>query len=121
MNTKTLTLIKSGTDKKYDKLNEGDLVFAFQANRVEEGGGDYRLDTNMDWTFDDPTTPEEIQAFMGSILSSIEDVFGEKMVTKAILHYAEEREHLVYTDQGATLNFKSVGIDYKKWKKGGDK
>lgn len=118
---KSQTLLKSGTDEKYNKLNDGDLVFAFQANReVVKTEGEvesYRLDTNMDWSFDDPATPEEIYNFMGSILSSIEDVFGEKMVTKAIQHYAEERNHLVITPQGATLNFRSVGLNYKDWKK----
>lgn len=115
---KSQTLIKSGTNKKFDKLNEGDLVFAFQCNRIEKGNGDYQLETNMDWSFDDPTTPEEVKSFMGSILSSIEDCFGEKMVTEAILHYAEERNHLVITPQGASLNFKSKGLKFKNWKGG---
>ena len=122
---KSQTLIKSGTDAKYNKLNEGDLVFAFQANReivATEGDEEsYRLDTNMDWTFDDESTNQEIKSFLGSILSSVEDVFGEKMVTEAIMHYAEERNHLVITPHGAALHFKSKGISIKDWKKGGDK
>ena len=113
---KSQTLIKSGTNKKYDKLNEGDLVFALQANRVNETEKGYQMETNLDWTFDDPTTPEEIRATLGSFLSTIEDLFGEKMVTEAILHYAEERNHLVMTPQGAGLNFKSKGLIFKNWK-----
>ncbi|HYT41829.1 MAG TPA: hypothetical protein VEP90_05755, partial [Methylomirabilota bacterium] len=99
--------------KQYDKLNEGDLVFAFQCNR----GEDHSLNTNMDWSFDDSTTPEEIKSFLGSILSNIEDVFGEKMVTEMITHYAKERNHLIITPQGAMLNFKSKGLQFKNWKK----
>lgn len=114
---KSQTLLKSGIDKKFDKLGEGDLVFTFQCNRIERGNNQYQLETNMDWSFDDPTTTEEIKSFLGSILSSIEDSFGEKMVTEAILHYAAERSHLVITPQGAGLNFKSKGLKFKDWKK----
>lgn len=113
---KSQTLLKSGTDSKYDKLNEGDLVMAFQCNRIERKNGEYQLETNMDWSFDDPTTDQEIKSFLGSILSSIEDVFGEKMVTEAMLHYAKDMNHLVLTPQGAALNFKSKGLAFKKWK-----
>lgn len=121
MNKKSQTLIKSATNSKYDKRNEGDLVFAFQCNRTNSTDPEYQLETNMDWSFDDPTTPIEIKSFLGSILSSVEDVFGEKMVTEAILHYASERKHLVITPQGAALNFKSKGLAFKEFKKGGGK
>lgn len=114
---KSQTLLKSGTDKKFDKLNEGDLVMAFQANRTNQEKEDYRLHTNTDWSFDDPTTPEEIKSFLGSILSSIEDIFGEKMVTEAITHYAQERDHLIQTPQGAALHFRSKGLSFKEWKR----
>ena len=117
---KSQTLLKSGKDKKYDKLNEGDLVFAFQCSRIERGNNEYQLETNMDWSFDDSTTPIEIKSFLGSILSSVEDVFGEKMVTEAIMHYAEERGHLVKTPQGAGLHFRSKGLKFKDWRKGGE-
>lgn len=116
---KSQTLLKSGTDKRYDKLGEGDLVFAFQCNRVEKENSKYQLETNMDWSFDNEVTPIEIKNFLGSILSSIEDVFGEKMVTEAMLHYAEERGHLVKTPQGAALNFRSKGLNFKDFEKGG--
>lgn len=110
---KSQTLLKSGTSKKFDKLNEGDLVFTFQGNRTNEDKAEYQMMTNMDWSFDDLATPTEIKSFLGSILSSIEDVFGEKMVTEAILHYADERGHFVKTPQGAGLQFKSKGLDFK--------
>ena len=116
---KSQTLLKSGTDNKYDKLGEGDLVFTFQCNRVERGNNKYQLETNMDWSFDNNVTPTEIKSFLGSILSSIEDVFGEKMVTEAMLHYAEERGHLVKTPQVAALNFRSKGLNFKDFEKGG--
>jgi len=117
---KSQTLLKSGTSKQFDKLNEGDLVFAFQCNRLEKGNDQYQLETNMDWSFDDPTTNEEVKSFIGSVLSSIEDVFGEKMITEAILHYAQERNHLIITPHGVALNFKSKGLKFKDWK-GGEK
>lgn len=114
---KSQTLIKSGTDKKYDKIGEGDLVFAFQANRTQVGKDQYRIDTNLDWTFDDATTPVEIKSALGSFLSSIEDLFGEKMVTEAIMHYADDMGHLVDVPGGKALHFKSKGLDFKNWKK----
>lgn len=114
---KSQTLLKSGTNPKFDKLNEGDLVFTFQGNRVNESEKGYQLETNIDWSFDDPTTSEEIKSILGSFLSSIEDIFGEKMVIEAIVHYAEERNHLVRTPMGAALNFKSKGLQFKNWKK----
>ncbi len=116
---KSQTLLKSGTDKKYDKLGEGDLVFTFQCNRIEKENSQYQLETNMDWSFDNEVTPTELKSFLGSILSSIEDVFGEKIVTEAISHYAEERNHLIKTPQGLTLHFKSKGLEFKDIKKGG--
>lgn len=114
---KSQTLLKSGTSEKFDKMGEGDLVFALQANRVNESEKGYQMDTNMDWSFDDETSPNEIISLLGSTLSSIEDVFGEKMVTEAILHYAEERGHLVKTPQGAGFHFRSRGLQFKDWKK----
>lgn len=114
---KSQTLLKSGTNKKFDKLNDGDLVFAFQANRTNNTEAHYQLTMNMDWSFDDATTSEEIKSFLGSILSSIEDTFGEKMVTEALTHYAHERNHLIKTPTGeALLHFKSKGLDFKEWK-----
>jgi hypothetical protein len=113
---KSKTLLQSGKDKRFDKIGEGDLVFALQANRVNETEKGYQIETNLDWSFDDKTTPLEIKSSLGSFLSTIEDIFGEKMVTEAILHYAEERNHLVITPQGAGLNFKSKGLKFKNWK-----
>lgn len=116
---KSQSLLKSGTDKRYSKLNEGDLVMAFQANRTNENESKYQMMTNMDWSFDDETTTQEISSFLGSILSSVEDVFGEKMVTEAITHYATERNHLVFTPQGAGLKFRSFGLTFPEIKKQG--
>lgn len=112
---KAQTLLSGSNGIK--KLNEGDLVIALQCNRVEHGNGEYQLETNIDWSFDDETTPIEIKSFLGAILGSIEEIFGEKMVTEAILHYAEENNHLIKTPQGAGLHFKSKGLDFKNWKK----
>jgi hypothetical protein len=118
---KSQTLIKSGIDKKYNKLNEGDHVFAFQCNRVKEKpNGDYQLETNMDWSFDDNVDAIEVKSFLGSILSSIEEVFGEKMVTEAIMHYADEKDHLIKTPAGAGLHFRSKGLAFGEIKKRGD-
>lgn len=114
---KSQTLLKSGKDKRFDKMGQGDLVFIAQCNRVNETEKGYNLETNMDWSFDDGVTPEEIKSFFGAILSSIEDVFGEKMVTEAILHYAEEKNHLVKTPMGVALNFKSKGLKFKPYKR----
>jgi hypothetical protein len=83
----------------------------------KRGNGQYQMDTNLDWIFDDEVTPSEIKSILGSFLSSIEDIFGEKMVTEAVLHYAEERGHLVKTPQGAALHLKSKGLSFKNWKK----
>lgn len=110
---KSQTLIKSGTNKKYDKLNEGDLVIALQANRVKGKEG-YRLMANMDWSFDDETTPVEIKSFLGGVLGSIEEVFGEKMVTEAITHYASETGKLVKSPDGKVAYLKSKGLTFKK-------
>lgn len=93
------------------KIGEGDLVIAFQANREGES-----LGTNIDWLFDKETTNEEIKSAFGSLLSSIEEIFGEKMVTEAIMHYAEEKNHLIKTPQGAVLHFKSKGLNFKDWR-----
>lgn len=94
------------------KVGEGDLVIAYQATR-EEGG---YLHTNIDWLFDKETTTDEIRAAFGSLLSSIEDIFGEKMVTEAITHYANEKGHLIKTPNGAILHLKSKGLSFKNWK-----
>lgn len=105
---KTLLIGKDGTRK----VGEGDLVLAFQSNRDNRGG----LNTNLDWLFDNSTTDEEVRASFGSLLSSIEEVFGEKMVTEAIIHYAEEKGHLVKTPQGSGFHFKSQGLKFKNWR-----
>lgn len=116
---KSKTLLQSGTDKKYDKLNEGDLVFAIQCDRVDKNESQYQLMVNMDWSFDDDVTPIEIKSMLGGFLGNIEDVFGEKMVTEAIIHYAEENGHLVNTPNGGKgLHLKSKGLNFKEgWKK----
>ena len=115
---KSKTLLQSGKDKQFDKVGEGDLVFTFQANRTNSDKAQYQIETNLDWSFDDATTSEEIKSSLGSFFSTIEDIFGKKMVTEAILHYAEERNHLIITPQGAGLNFKSKGLKFKNWKGG---
>lgn len=107
MKAKTLLI---GKDESR-KVGDGDLVIAFQAARVNGG-----LATNLDWLFDKQTTNDEIKSAFGSLLSSIEDVFGEKMVTEAIMHYAEEKNHLIKTPQGAALHFKSKGLNFKDWR-----
>lgn len=118
---KSQTLLKSAEGKQFDKLNEGDHVFTFQCNRVKERStGEYQLETNMDWSFDDDVNPIEIKSFLGSILSSMEDVFGEKIVTEAIMHYADERDHLIITPAGAALHFRSKGLAFGDIKKRGD-
>lgn len=115
---KSQTLIKSGTNSKFDKIGEGDLVVAFQANRLEEPGkpGQYRMETNIDWTFDDETTTEEIKSAFAALLDSIEEIFGEKMVTEMIMHYAQDMNHLVQTPHGPGLHLKSKGLEFKPWK-----
>jgi len=105
-----------GTDGNR-KINDGNLVLAFQGNRVERGNDQYQLETNLDWSFDDETTIVEIKSILGSFLSTIEDVFGEKMATEAILHFAQERNHLIKTPQGIILNLKSKGIKFKNFEK----
>lgn len=110
---KSKTLLQSGSGKQYDKLNEGDLVIALQCNRKEEGKGKYRLETNIDWSFDDPTTPIEIKSFLGGILGAVEEIFGEKMVTEAIMHYAHDMGHIINTPKGPALHLRSKGIEFK--------
>lgn len=99
------------------KLNEGDLAIALQCTRIEKGKDIYQLDVNMDWSFDDATTPEEIKNFIGGFLGSVEDVFGEKMVTEAIMHYAHENNHIIHTPDGPLMHLKSKGLSFKKIKK----
>jgi len=114
---KSQTLLKSGTDERYNKLNEGDLVITLECNRKELPNGTYKLETNIDWSFDDATTNQEIKSFLGGVLGSIEDVFGEKMVTEMIMHYATDMNHIVQTPQGPGLHLKSKGIEFKPWKR----
>lgn len=110
---KSQTLLKSGNGQKFDKLSEGDLVFTLQCNRTNDAKAEYQLMTNMDWSFDDDVTPIEIKSFLGSFLSSIEEAFGEKMVTEALMHYAKEKGHLVDMAGGKVLNFRSKGLSFK--------
>lgn len=103
---KSTTLIKSGLGRKFDKLNEGDLVLAFQINRVNEQEKGDQLETNLDWSFDEKATPEQIKSGLGSLLTTIEQIFGEKMVTEMIVHYADETGKLTKLPGGKGLNFK---------------
>lgn len=105
------TLLIGGNETR--KIGEGDLILALQASRDGKGG----LQTNIDWVFDKETTAAEIKSALGGLLACIEEVFGEKMVTEAIAHYAKDCGHLVETPQGATLNFKSKGLQFKNWGK----
>jgi len=98
------------------KLNEGDLLFSAQANRDENG-----LMVNIDWSFAKDVDSTEIKSFLGGVLNDIEEVFGEKMVTEAVMHYAEDMGHMIDTPHGRAMYLKSKGLDFKNWKRGGDK
>lgn len=113
---KSTTLIKSGQGKQHDKLGEGDLVFAFQVNRVPEPKSpeQYRLETNLDWSFDEEVNPIEIKSALGSFLTTVDQIFGEKMVTEMITHYADETNKLAKVPGGKVAYIRSRGLEFKK-------
>lgn len=108
---KAQTMLEAHDGKK--KINDGDLAICIQANRNTDG---YDLMVNFDWSFAKDSTPTEIKSFLGGFLGNIEEVFGEKMVTEAIMHYAEDMGHIVETPQGKALHLKSKGLEFKNWK-----
>lgn len=112
MKKKAQTMIEAHDGKK--KINEGDLAICIQANR---NTGGYNLMVNFDWSFAKDASPQEIKSFLGGFLGNIEEVFGEKMVAEAIMHYADDMGHIVDTPQGKGLYLRSKGLDYKNWKK----
>lgn len=113
---KAQTMIEAHDGKK--KINEGDLAICIQANRDADGKG---LMVNLDWSFSEATTPLEIKSMLGRFLRNIELVFGEKMVTEAIMHYAENMNHFIKTPQGVALHFRSKGLNFEDWKEKRDK
>ncbi len=110
---KAQTLLEDHNGKK--KLNEGDFVMCMQANRDENG-----LMVNADWSFAKDATAQDIKSMLGGFLGNIEEVFGEKMVTEAVTHYAEDMGHMVNTPQGKAMYLRSKGLNFKDWKSGGD-
>lgn len=107
---KAKTLIENHDGKK--KINEGDLVVCIQANRDPDG-----LMVNFDWSFVKDANAAEIKSMLGGFLANIEEVFGEKMVTEAVIHYAEDMGHMVDTPQGKVMRLKSKGLDFKNCKR----
>lgn len=95
------------------KINEGDIVMAIQANKNVEG---YDWMVNFDWSLAKDTQPTDIVATLGRFLGNIEEIFGEKMVTKAIMHYALDMKHIVQTPMGPSLHLRDVGLEFKDWK-----
>lgn len=115
MKSKTLLIQEDGATKK---VGEGDLVMTIQANRIEQGKGEYRLDVNIDWSFDSETNIVEIKSMLGGFLGNIEDVFGEKMVTEMISHWGVETGKVVKDGSGKAMVYaRSKG---QKFKKGGE-
>lgn len=112
--SKAQTMIVAHDGKK--KIAEGDLVFCIQANREQINGVD-GLMVNVDWDFSDDTTVSEIKGALGRFLGNIEDIFGEKMVTEAIQHYAEDMGHMRDTPFGKVMHLRSKGITFKDWTK----
>lgn len=106
---KSQTLIIQPDDKR--KMGEGDLVMTIHGNRSETPGG---LLVDMDWCFVPDTNPLEIKAFIGTFLSGISDIWGEKMVTEAIMHYAEDNGRVVKDGDKNVAVLKSAGLDFKK-------
>jgi hypothetical protein len=105
MKAKTLLV---GHDLK-NKVGEGDGVVCIQADK--EGN---QIMTNMDWSFDSSWTPTEIKSMLGGFLGSIEEVFGEKMVTEAIIHWADDTGKTVMDKNGKFLWLRSKGLQFRK-------
>lgn len=90
--------------------NEGEFAVCIQGTKKK----DDIITVNMDWSFDKSLTPEELKSFFGGFLGNLEDIFGEKMVTEAITHWADETGKLVKAPGGKLAYLKSRGLDFKK-------
>lgn len=109
---KAKTLLEGHDGQK--KLNEGDIVFVIQGNLVNGG-----IMVNVDWSFSNESKakPELIKSMLGGFLGNILDIFGEKMVTEAIIHYAQENGKIETDIHGnKTLKLKSKGLEFKRIK-----
>lgn len=106
---KAQTMIVGHDGKK--KINEGDLVICIQGNK--DGN---IINVNMDWSFAKDATAAEIKSFLGQFMGNIEDVFGEKMVTEMITHFASTYGHMKMTPLGPSWHFRSKGLEFKNWK-----
>lgn len=93
--------------------NEGDLVIAAQGTFTDEKHE--HMHTNIDYSFGKSYKPQEVRALIGSMLTSIEELFGEKMVTEAMAHWADETGKLVKINKSQAIIYsKSKGIEFKK-------
>src|SRR3990167_8276839 len=103
---KAQTMVVGHDGKK--KINEGDLVIAIQGNKDGE-----EMMVNMDWSFYEGATPSEIKSMIGCFLASVEDLFGEKMVTESITHYAGDTGKILekFDDNTIGVRFRSKGLD----------
>lgn len=71
--------------------------------------------TNMDWSFDESWNFQDIKSMLGGVLGSIEEIFGEKMVTEMIAHWAAETGKLQQINKTqAVVVSKSHGLKFKK-------
>lgn len=117
MNQKAQTMIESHRGEK--KINEGDMVICIQGNKEKVdaagSGPSEMILVNMDWSFREGATAEDVKSMLGGFLSSIEDLFGEKMVTEAVVHYADEMNHMIDTPNGRGMYLKSKGLTFKDW------
>ncbi len=95
---KAQTILIDHNGKK--KIGEGNTVFIIQGTKIGEG-----IESNMDWSIDPTWKMEEIKSLIGVFLASLEDVFGERMVTQAIIHYAEDTKKTAFIDKKAKIMY----------------
>ncbi len=111
MNKKAQSLVVCHDGNK--KLDDGDYIMVIQANREGVGG----LVVNIDWSFDPKGNKTEIKSVLGGFLGCIEDVFGEKMVTEMVAHWAEDTGRNI---ENGVIRMRSKGLDFKDSEGGED-
>ena len=106
MKAQTLLVNHDGTKK----MGEGDLAVTIQGNQTGE-----RLLVNLDWSFPNGTPTDTIKSLFGGLLGNLEDIYGEKMVTEIIHHWAQETGKIVdLPGGGKAINLKSKDLEFKK-------